>query len=112
MENLINADTKELKELINSSEELVLVDFWAGWCGPCKVLGPILEKIAEEDDSIKVVKVDVDSNPEAAAEYSIKSIPAVFLFKGGEQVNKFVGVKEKNEIKEIINKLKDDNSEQ
>ena len=78
------------------SEKLVLVDFWAEWCGPCRAVSPILDQIATEHaDKIELVKVNVDDNMEIAAKYQITSIPAMKLFKGGEVVKSVIGAKPK-----------------
>lgn len=77
----------------------VVVDFWAEWCGPCKMLGPILDEIAaEKGDAVKVVKINVDDEGELSAEYGIRSIPALFFFKDGELKHKSLGVQPKAEI--------------
>ena len=77
----------------------VVVDFWAEWCGPCKMLGPVLDEIAvEKGDAVKVVKVNVDEEPELAVEYGIRNIPALFFFKDGELKDKALGVQSKSEI--------------
>lgn len=79
-------------EEIMQSEKPILVDFWAEWCGPCKMIGPVVEEIAGEYDGKAVIgKVDVDSNPEVAAKFGIRSIPTLLYFKGGEIVDKQVG---------------------
>lgn len=80
MENL---NTQEFKELLNS-EQIILVDFWAKWCGPCKMIAPILEEISNERKDIKIVKIDVDENKELALEYKIRSIPTLMLIKNKE----------------------------
>jgi len=86
----------------NSGDKIIIVDFAAEWCGPCKTLGPILDTVAQENPDVQVVKVDVDENSDLSVEYGIRSIPTVFIFKSGELVNKFVGVKSKEEITNLI----------
>lgn len=77
----------------------VVVDFWAEWCGPCKMLGPVLDEIAtEKADSVRVVKVNVDDEPDLAVEYGIRNIPALFFFKDGELKHKSLGVQPKADI--------------
>ncbi len=84
------------------SDKPVLVDFWAAWCGPCRMLSPILSEIAEENDNIKIGKVNVDEQPELAMAYRVSSIPLVILFKNGEAVKKSVGYVPKEEILEML----------
>lgn len=87
------------------SENLVMVDFWAVWCFPCKMLSPIIEEIAQENkELVKVGKVNVDESPNVSAKYQIMSIPTVMLFKGGEVVETFVGVQPKDAYVEAIKK--------
>jgi len=81
----------------------VMVDFWAEWCQPCKMLAPTIEEIAGEyDDQIVVGKVNVDDNPNTASKYGIRGIPTLLFFKGGQVVQQLVGVKTKADIKKII----------
>lgn len=100
--NIIEITSKDQFDEAVKSETLTIVDFWAVWCGPCRVLKPLLHKIAGEHPEIQLLTVDVDANQELAAEYDINSIPAVFMFKNGEIVDNFVGVMPENEILEKI----------
>jgi len=87
------------------AETLVLVDFWAEWCGPCRALTPKLEEIASEyDGKMKVMKVNVDENPESPAKYGVRGIPTLILFKAGQEVDQIVGNQSKESIIEIISK--------
>lgn len=82
----------------------VLVDFWASWCGPCQMLSPIIEEIGQEFKDLKVVKVDVDSEPELATKYNVSSIPTVIIFKGGQIVETVVGFRQKSDYLAILKK--------
>ena len=98
---MINLTDSDFNASINNNE-LVLVDFWAEWCGPCKKMLPILEELSTENDSFKVAKLNVDENPTKSNEYKISSIPTMILFKNGEPVHHIVGAKPKHAIlKEI-----------
>lgn len=92
-------------EEVLATDKLVVVDFWAEWCGPCKMIGPIIEQIGEEyKDKVVVGKVDVDDNDEAAAKYGIRNIPTVLFIKNGEVVDKVVGAGSKKVFVEKIEK--------
>ncbi len=93
---------QEVLEIINNND-VVLVDFFATWCGPCKMITPILEKISNDETiTAKIVKIDVDKDPEYAQDYNIKTVPTIVLLKNGKEVNRFSGFKTEQAIKEFI----------
>jgi thioredoxin 1 len=95
--------TKEnFEQEVLKSEKTVLLDFWAVWCGPCMMLSPIVDEIAEENDAISVCKVNVDEQPELAMQFGIESIPTLLVFKEGKAVAKSVGVRPKEAILELL----------
>ncbi len=95
--------TKEnFKEEVINSEKTVLLDFYADWCMPCKMVAPILEEISEERNDIKVGKINVDLEPELAAAFSVSSIPMLAVMKNGELANKMVGFSSKEKILEML----------
>ncbi|KIE57941.1 thioredoxin [Methylacidiphilum kamchatkense Kam1] len=97
--------SKEFENEVIKSPQVVVVDFWAEWCGPCHMLSPVLDELAKElDGKIKFVKVNVDQEPNLAYQYSIQSIPTLLIFKGGQIKGKQIGVTSKNQI---LNKIKD-----
>ena len=101
----INESDFEEKVLKDSSNSLILVDFWAPWCGPCKQLTPLLEKVVNNSNGkVKLVKINIDENQQIAAQLRIQSIPAVFAFKDGQPVNAFQGVIPEKKIIEFIEK--------
>lgn len=100
---IINANDQNFAE--NIEEGLVLVDFWAPWCGPCKMIAPVLEELSGElDGKATIVKVDVDDNQETAGKYGIMSIPSLLLFKDGEIVEKVAGFQPKEALAKMIEK--------
>jgi len=92
-------------EVLKSSD-LVMVDFWAVWCGPCQMVAPVVEELAKEyEGKLKVMKLNTDEAPEVAGRYQIMSIPSILFFKNGEQVEKMVGARSKPQFKQIIDSL-------
>ena len=94
-------DTNFQAEVLESTEP-VLVDFWAPWCGPCRVIAPSLEEIAEEKDDLRIVKLNVDDNQTTAARYQVMSIPTLILFKAGEPVHQIIGAMPKSRLVQEI----------
>ena len=104
MSKTIELTDSNFDQEISSSEVPVLVDYWAEWCGPCKMVGPILEELANDlEGKIIIGKVDVDTNKDSAAKQKVMSIPTLVLFKDGEPVDQRVGALTKNQLEEFIN---------
>ncbi len=104
--NLIELSDASFGETVHKATEPVLVDFWAPWCGPCRMLTPIIEQIADEfAGKAKVCKLNTDDARDTAVEFSISAIPTVILFKDGQVQKKWVGLTSKKDISEAINKL-------
>lgn len=100
--SVIKVDSNNFIEEVVNSDKPVLVDFWAEWCGPCRMLGPIIDEIAEERSDYKVCKVNVSDNPELAAQFQVMSIPALIVLKDGKIVNRSVGAKPKADILKLL----------
>jgi len=105
-EKVVHVTDDSFKEVVLDSDKLVLVDFWASWCGPCLALAPVIDDIAEEySDSVKICKLNVDENQKTAMQYGIKGIPTILFFKNGNVVEQSVGLVPKEQLKELITKL-------
>lgn len=100
--SVIDVKTADFETEVLKSDKTVLVDFWAVWCGPCRMLSPVVDQVAEENPNIKVCKVNVDEEQKLAVKYGVMSIPTLLVFKGGELVNQSVGVIPKEEILNLI----------
>jgi thioredoxin 1 len=98
----IKINKNNFNEEVLRSDRPVLLDFWAAWCGPCRMVGPILDEIAEEREDIKVCKVNIDEEPELANEYQIMSIPSLMVLRDGKIVSRSVGAKPKAQILDML----------
>lgn len=100
--SILKVNDKNFEEEVLKSEKTVLVDFYADWCGPCKMLSPIVDEVAEEKEDIKFVKINVDESQETAFKYQIMSIPTLVVIQNGNEVKRSVGLIDKFEILEML----------
>ena len=99
---VLKVTSENFEEEVLKSDKTVLIDFYADWCGPCKMLSPIIEAVANENEDIKVVKINVDNAQDLAIEYQVMSIPTIVVIKDGQEVNRTVGVVSKSQIEEMV----------
>lgn len=100
---IVNVSDQSFKNEVES-EGTVLVDFWAPWCGPCKMIAPVLEELNTELAGLKIAKVNVDDNPESASRFGVMSIPTLIVFKNGEPVDKIIGFQSKDALKNVVSR--------
>lgn len=101
--SVLKITNENFNEEVLNSNKITIVDFYADWCGPCKMMSPIIDKIAEENEIIKVGKLNVDEAGDIAMKYNVMSIPTIIIFKNGREFKRFVGVTSKNEILNALN---------
>ena len=105
MSSVIHADENTFEKAVLQSDVPVLVDFWATWCGPCKAIAPVLDELSGEyANKARIVKIDVDQNPNLAAQYGIRSISTLFVFKNGEKVDATMGMQPKAQLAALLDK--------
>ena len=100
--SIINITNQNYQKEIMESDQTILLDFWAEWCGPCKIITPVIDEIANENPNLKVCKINVDEQPELANRFHVMSIPSLFVMKEGQIINQSVGAKTKEEILKML----------
>jgi len=104
--NIVSLNQSNFKEQVLNSPTVVLVDFWAEWCGPCKMIAPLLDELASEyDGRLRIGKVNIDEDQNLATEYGIRAIPTLLIFKGGQVAEQIVGMRSKRDLKASLDKV-------
>lgn len=103
--NVLEVTSKNFEAEVLKSNKIVLVDFYADWCGPCQILSPIVEEVAKVNNNVKVVRINVDESQELAIEYGVMSIPTLVIIKNGKEINRSVGVISQSQIEELIEEI-------
>ncbi len=104
-EGVVNLTKLNFEEEVLKSNQVVLVDFWATWCGPCRMIEPIIEELAKDyKTKAKIAKLNIDNESDIATRYNVMSIPTIFVFKNGQLVDKTIGARSKDELKKMIDK--------
>ena len=102
-QNILHISDESFEEEVLQSERPVLIDYWAEWCGPCKMIAPVLDEIATEySDRLKVVKLNIDDNPQTPPKYGIRGIPTLMVFKNGEMVDSLIGAVSLEELEDLV----------
>ena len=99
---VLRVNSENFEEEVLKSQKLVLVDFYAEWCGPCKMLSPIVDQVAQENEDIKVVKVNIDESQDLAMKYQVMTIPTLVVIKEGKEINRSIGLIDKNQVVNMI----------
>lgn len=99
---VLKISNDDFKKEVLDETKIVLVDFYADWCAPCKMLAPIVEEVAKENQNVKFVKINVDESPNLAMEYDVMSIPTLIVIKKGKEINRMVGLVDKSELSKIV----------
>src|SRR4030043_508491 len=104
--NLLAVTDETFQKEVLEAEQPTLVDFWASWCGPCRIVGPIFEELSNEySGKVKFAKVNVDENPKTPATFGVRSIPTLIMFKGGKAVDQIIGASPKSQLENIVKKV-------